>query len=104
MKVIAMKMYKVGIIASIVLLLPGCGRLIDWGTKTFNQSPSIESNITAAQKYIRSVTTYDQLTTRARFDVLWLSDAVRKNYTNLFTAKFGKTEEQKKTFLRRQIE
>lgn len=104
MKVIVMKMYKVGIIASIVLLLPGCGRLIDWGTKTFNQSPSIESNITAAQKYIRSVTTYDQLTTRARFDVLWLSDAVRKNYTNLFTAKFGKTEEQKKTFLRRQIE
>lgn len=98
------KIYNVGIIVGIVLLLPGCGRLIDWGTKTFNQSPSIESSIAAAQKYIRSITTYDQLTTRARFDVLWLSDEVRKNYTNLFTAKFGKTEEQKKTFLRRQLE
>ena len=99
-----MKIYNISIIAVMLLLLPGCGRVIDWGTKTFNQSPAIESNITQAQKYIRSVTTYDQLTTRARFDVLWLSDAVRKNYTNLFAAKFGKTEEQKRTFLRRQIE
>ena len=85
-----MKIYNISIIVVILLALPGCGRVVDWGTKTFNQSPAIESNITAAQKYIRSVTTYDQLTTRARFDVLWLSDAVRKNYTHLFTAKFGK--------------
>jgi len=104
MKVVVINIYSRGIIAVVLLLLPGCGRIIDWGSKTFTQSPAIESNIAAAQKYIRSVTTYDQLTTRARFDVLWLSDEVRRNYTHLFTSKFGKTEEQKKTVLRRQIE
>lgn len=92
------------ILIAVLFLLPGCGKIIDWGNKTFTQSPEIESDIVAAQKYIRSVTTYDQLTTRARFDVLWLSDEVRRNYINLFAAKFGKTDEQKKTFLRRQIE
>lgn len=88
----------------LVLLLPGCGRMIDWGARTFVQAPSLEASISAAQKYIRCVTSYDQLTTRARFDVLWLSDDVRINYTNLYALKFGKTEEQKKIFLRRQLE
>lgn len=99
-----MKNHPLYIIMIVLLLLPSCGRVIDWGTRTFVQAPSLQASISAAQKYIRSVTTYDQLTTRARFDVLWLSDDVRINYANLFALKFGKTEEQRKTFLRRQLE
>lgn len=87
-----------------LVLLPGCGRIVDWGERTFVQTPSLQASVSAAQKYIRSVTSYDQLTTRARFDVLWLSDDVRINYANLYALKFGKTEEQKKIFLRRQLE
>jgi hypothetical protein len=104
MKVIVMKMHRIAIMAVVLFLLPGCGRIVDWSTKTFNQAPSLHASIAAAQKYIRSVTSYDQLTTRARFDLLWLSDEVRTNYANLYALKFGKTEEQKKTFLRRQLE
>ncbi|HLW73041.1 MAG TPA: hypothetical protein VKR54_03250 [Candidatus Babeliales bacterium] len=103
MKVL-MKNYIHYTIMIMVLLLPSCGRMIDWGKKTFVQTPTLQASITAAQKYIRSVTSYDQLTTRARFDALWLSDDVRINYANLFAVKFGKTEEQRKTFLRRQLE
>ncbi|HLJ31598.1 MAG TPA: hypothetical protein VKU36_04125 [Candidatus Babeliales bacterium] len=88
----------------LVMLLPGCGRVIDWGNRTFNQTPTIDTNISTAQQYIRSVTSYDELTTRARFDVLWLSDDVRNTYAYLYGLKFGKTEEQKKIFLRRQLE
>lgn len=99
-----MKKYNVIVMIGGLLLLPSCGRIIDFGTKTFVQAPSLNASIVAAQKYIRSVTSYDQLTTRARFDALWLSDEVRMNYTNLFASRFGKTEEQKKTFLRRQLE
>lgn len=87
-----------------VLLLPGCGRVIDWGKRTFIQAPSLDASVNAAQQYIRSVTSYDQLSTRARFDVLWLSDDVRINYADLYALKFGKTEEQRKIFLRRQLE
>jgi hypothetical protein len=97
---------KLHLISSCVLLLllPSCGRILDWGKNTFVQAPSLQEDIDAAQKYLRSVTMYDQLTTRARFDALWLTDDVRTNYVNLFASKFGKTEEQKKTMLRRQLE
>ena len=67
--------------------------------KHLSKHHHLEASIAQAQKYIRSVTMYDQLTTRARFDVLWLSDDVRVNYTNLYALKFGKTEEQKRSFL-----
>ena len=99
-----MKVYSISMVAVLLLLLPSCGRVVDWGNRTFIQAPSLEASVTAAQSYIRSVTLYDQLSTCARFDVLWLSDDVRINYTNLFALKFGKTEEQKRTFLRRQLE
>jgi len=87
-----------------ILMLPGCGRMIDWGKRTFIQTPVVDADSTIAQEYIRSVTSYDELSTRARFDALWLSDDVRINYVDLYALKFGKTEEQKKIFLRRQLE
>ncbi len=97
---------KIHLLYSVMLifLLPSCGRIIDWGERNFMQAPSLQADITQAQEYLRSVTKYDQLSTCARFDVLWLSDDVRVNYTNLYALKFGKTEEQKKVFLRRQLE
>ena len=95
------KMFSIVIL---ILLFPGCGKVIDWGEKNFAQMPSLDTSILAVQKYIRSVRMYDQLTTQARFDALWLSDDVRMNYAQLYALKFGKTEEQKKVFLRRQLE
>jgi hypothetical protein len=89
---------------ALLVLLPSCGRIIDWGKRNFIQAPSLNADISQAQNYIRSITMYDQLTTCARFDALWLSDDVRMNYANLHALKFGKTEEQKKSFLRRQLE
>jgi len=92
------------LIIILLLLLPSCTRVIDWGKKTFEQISTSAPDNTKAQDYLRSVVLYDQLTTRARFEALWLSDAVRIHYTNIYALKFGKTEEQKKTFLRRQLE
>jgi len=87
-----------------LILLPSCTRIMNWGMQTFAQAPLLKAHIDKAQQYIRSVSLYDQLTTRARFDALWLSDDVRINYVNLFALKYGKSEEQKKVFLRRQLE
>lgn len=91
------------IIVSLVLL-PGCGKIVDWGKETFNQKTSLDTQRDAVKNYMHSVVSYDQLSTVAKFDVLWLSDEVRTAYADLFTLKFGKTEEQRKTFLRRQLE
>jgi hypothetical protein len=87
-----------------LLLLPSCGKIIDWGKNSFVQAPSLDFDRSVAEKYSKSVVAYDQLTTLAYFDALWLSDDVRIAYADLFALKFGKTEEQKNTFLRRQLE
>lgn len=87
-----------------LFFLPGCGKLIDWGKDTFHQGKQLEMDREPARRDLNSVTVYDQFTTRAIFDVLWLSDDVRTVYANLYGSKYGKTEEQKKTFLRRQLE
>lgn len=85
-------------------LLPSCGKLVDWGKDTFPQGEQLDVDLTPAQSYIQSVTVYDQFTTRAKFDALWLSDEVRTIYSDLYSSKYGRTEEQRKSFLRRQLE
>lgn len=95
---------ELSIYCAVALLLPGCGRIIDWGKKSFVQVPVRELDPTIQRMYIRSATAYDQVATRGKFDVLWLSDDVRTMFSQLLATKFGRTEEQKKAFLRRQLE
>ncbi len=90
-------------VLSLLLLLPGCGRLIDWGKQTFYQGQELEVTDIPA-RYLRSVVAYDQFTTVAMFDALWLSDEVKTAYTNVYMLKCGKSEERKMAFLRRQLE
>ena len=88
----------------IIVLLPSCGRIIDWTARTFTQVPSLDTSRAIAAEYLRSMIAYDQFTTRANFDVLWLADDVRMAYVDLVTLKFGKSDEQRKVLLRRQLE
>jgi len=87
-----------------LLFLPNCGKVVDWVHGSFEQITSVGANCEIAEKYIKSVTEYDQFTTAAKFDALWLSNEIRMAYVNLFGTKFGKTDEQKKALLRRQLE
>jgi hypothetical protein len=84
--------------------LPGCARLTDWGRRNFYQGEQVDNNAQAARCYIRSAPIYDQFTTRAIFDALWLSDDVRIAYAQLHAKRLGKPEEHKKAFLWRQLE
>ena len=88
----------------LIVLLPGCGRIIDWGKDNFYQGCEVNKNVSAARSYIKSKRVYDQFSLVGAFDVLWLSDAVRKTYVDLYARKYGKNEEQKQVFLRRQLE
>lgn len=92
------------IMVSCIVLLPGCGRVIDWGKNTFYQGDIVPIDASKAQKNIRSIAVYDQFTTRAIFDALLLSDEVRMVYTDMYARKSGKNEDQYKAFLRRQLE
>ncbi len=104
MKVSINNIYKVFVACIMLLLLPSCGRVVDWVEDSFKQVPLLDTRCGISEKYNKSITLYDQLTTKAKFDVLWLADEVRFLYIDLLALKFGKTAEQKKTLLRRQLE
>lgn len=88
----------------IVCCLCNCGKLVNWGKNNFYQGEMLLNRKSIAQQYIRCKTIYDQFTTRAAFAVLWLSDEVRSAYADLYELRHGKNEEQKRVFLRRQLE
>jgi len=88
----------------IVCCLCNCGKLVNWGKSNFYQGELFLNRQSIVERYIRSKIIYDQFTTRAAFDVLWLSDEVRSAYADLYGLRYGKNEDQKKVFLRRQLE
>lgn len=66
----------------LLLFLSGCAgnRYMRWGTDVFFQSKRVENYRWLQDKYVRTVRVYDQLTTLALFDALWLSPEVRALY------------------------
>ncbi len=94
--------YSVSIV--LIFALSGCGRLIDWGKENFYQGEQLDNYSCDVKPYIRSVTIYDQFTTRATFDALWLSDEVRQAYVQLHVLRQGKDEDRANAILRRQLE
>jgi len=99
------KFFAIGSFFIMVLSLPGCGgRIMNWGKEAFYQGCDIAFDTRVADNAIRSISVYDQLTTRAHFDALLLSDEVRKLYATIFTRKQGKNRDQYNSFLRRQWE
>lgn len=88
----------------VLVFLPGCGcRVIQWGKDWCNQGSNVPNLYGAAACYLRSISVYDQFTTLAMFDALWLSDEVRTMYVNMCAYKTCKTQDQRDTILRRQL-
>jgi hypothetical protein len=86
-----------------VLMFSGCGRIEDWADTTFSKGRMYQEERGLINDYLRSVKIYDQFTTIALFDVLWLSDDIRTLYANTYTKMHGRSEEVRQTFLRRQL-
>lgn len=75
----------------LLLLLPGCSRVIDWGKSNFYQGIDLgeETVIVEAKKYVRSVFVYNQIDSEVRFSALWLSDTVLQAYAQLKSRRYG---------------
>lgn len=92
------------IFAIFLTVLPGCGRIVDWGKDNFYQGKNLDKNIEDVRRYIKSKRVYDQFTIVGHFDALWLSDDVRTDYSDVYCCRHSKNKEQKRMFLRRQLE
>lgn len=87
-----------------VVMLSGCSKIIDWGKQSFNQGTDISYDIDLIERYIQAVSVYNEGTTLAKFDALWLGDEVRTEYARMHVLTMGKGEEQYQGLLRRQLE
>lgn len=83
--------------------LPGCGGVIDWAIERFDQGGTHKKDKELISYYMRSKNIYDQFTTVALFDALWLSDDIRTLYTDSYAKMHGRSNEVRQTFLRRQL-
>jgi len=81
-----------GLIMVAVILLPGCAGVVDWAETTFKQAEGYQYNRELVNEYIRSIRIYDQFTTIAIFDALWLSDEIRTEYADLYVKMHGRTQ------------
>jgi hypothetical protein len=97
------RVLRCGITLFVLVGLSGCGRYFDWGLDKFYQGTDV-APITLPPGALQSVIVYHQLSTRGDFDVIWLSDQVRKAYTDVHAQKNGKNEQQANAFYRRQLE
>lgn len=87
-----------------LMTAPGCGRLIDWGKSSIEQGENIKKESLTGTDHIISSRIYDQFLLVGAFDSLWLTDDVREAYADLYVLKRGRTDVEKKVFLRRQLE
>lgn len=87
------------IICSLALLImvSSCQKFINWGKWTFNQGCNVDTYACVPRQHIRSVRVYDQFNTISIIDALWLSDAVRVAYADLYAQKnyFSSVQKEK---------
>jgi hypothetical protein len=98
------KHLKPVILLGFIILLPNCGRVVDWGMSNFYQGEERKYDRSVVNQYMRSKHVYSQLTTVGMFDVLWLAPEVRTLYAQMVSNVYGKNEEKHNAFLRRQLE
>jgi hypothetical protein len=99
-----MKIVKAVCVGSFICLLSGCTKIIEWGKSSFTPAQDIPINKKTIKPFVKGITVYDELDTVAKFDALWLSDAVRTEYARLHAYAQGKSDEFYQALLRRQLE
>ena len=96
------RMHTLFLFISSILLLPGCTTIINWSKKNFYQGIESPQDNQKIRSFIRSTKVYDQFSTFAHFDVLWLAEEVRNAYVMTYVHASGKREEQKNQLLKLQ--
>ncbi len=83
---------------------PGCVKYHKLLKKEFPQGKEKEKKEDVIVRNVRSTPVYDQFTTKAMFDVLWMSDEAREYYVDIYSQKHGYGELAADSMLRRQLE
>ncbi len=91
------------ILCTILFILPGCGRIVDWSMDPFYQGEKWDNPKYIVRSYLRDLNLYFELETWGLFRALWLNDAVRCSYAYLYNKKCAKTEQEAATFVEQEL-
>lgn len=80
----------------VVAVTPSCIKYHKIIKSEFPQGEDTPDLYEVSHDYLRSITIYDQFTTLAVFDALWLSPTVEAVYTDLYNKRRGKVGEEVK--------
>jgi hypothetical protein len=87
-------------VCTLVISFTGCIKYYQLSESEFSQGKKYSDTSVVRHYFVKSITVYDQFATKAHFDVLYLSDYVRKEYTRIYSSRRGKDEEADAVFSR----
>ena len=87
-----------------LVFISGCIPYYKLSKKEFPQGTNLETHYGISKNYIKSQSVYEQFTTLAQFDAIWLSDQTRIAYVDMHCQRRGKNENAKEAILNRQLE
>lgn len=93
-----------GIVLFSLVLLSGCGTIGDFAKQSFGHGEDRLGPKTFTEDFMQSKAVYDQFTTCAKFDVLWLADEVRQEYVRLYSTRRGLSQTQQDRMIKREVE
>ena len=86
-----------------ITILPGCEGLMDWGKTHFEGGKKASYDKEKVESYIKHRIIYHHFHTQAIFDAFWLSDEIKTIYSDIHARMYGKSDDSRNTFLRRQL-
>lgn len=87
-----------------IFFLSGCNKLIDWGKNNFKQAtPHSKDIVQLVAPYVKSTIAYQQFSTLANFDVMFLTDYVRLLYVDYYKRSRGLSREQESLMRQRML-
>lgn len=88
----------------LIVMLSGCVPYYKLSKSEFPQGTNLETHYDITENFVRSQRVFEQFTTLANFDALWLSDQTRIAYVDMHCKKRGKSSEAQSAMLERQLE
>jgi len=87
----------------ISMVLPGCFKSYKLVPSESSQGKELTDKREVVKKNLRTVRVYNQWSTEAIFDVLWLSEQARRAYVDLYSTRRGKSGVQRKDLLDKEL-
>jgi hypothetical protein len=88
----------------LLCMTTSCIKYYDLAKSEFPQGEKKPDKRLVAKQYRRTQTVYDEFETKAVFNALWLSDALRTAYVDVYSHKRGFADDAKEEMLKRQLE